>query len=1059
MSAHPASRWYFSAKQLEDTPSAQAGLAKEKELSYRQQAANFIQDMGQRLQVTQLCINTAIVYMQRFYMFHAFNRFHRNTLSAAALFLAAKVEEQPRKLEHVIKVAYICLHREPLSVDSKNDLYLEQTQELVSNENILLQTLGFDVAIDHPHTHVVRCCQLVKASKELAQTSYFMATNSLHLTTMCLRFPPTIVACVCIHLACKWSHYKIPVSAEGKRWFSYVDPEATFEQLEQLTDEFLTIFDRCPSRLKKKIKASSQATREEEDRRARGDIAASSYQLDLSIRPASSSTTTGNHAQQQQQQPSQPPGMHSQQHPGHGKHGQKSGGGSSFSSSSSGKSGHHHHQHQQHAMGGHPQRPPNAGSGPPGSSASGQSRPDKMHMSGSSSQQRPPPQSSDAHKRQTMDPAQYEEYKRRKMAEQQQAQMAAAKGGVSSQPGISMPSSGGQGQRPHSGSSASRPHPGQQQQHPPSSQRPGSHAGSNMMKTHPSGQHHHHHHQQQHQQLSSSSSKPQPPSMMLPLAGDPTMPPGQTVLPSSQGSTGHRKSMPGGGGPHGPKLPSANMANEPSKRLSLPHNHQKSMARPAGPPMPSSMGHNTKPPQPNSHRPQAAFQSHPQSSGGPQKQPHPQQQQQPPLPPTSVASRPSAPPLPSSSAPPKRSIFDIDLAESPIRDPGLNTLLEPINSPANLSDVSDLELREHAADVSLEPGEILDTPDVNGSLAHLGFTFPSLPTKDKDPKASQMVAQRPKAEPKSSPVKQVRNPAEVKKSSPTKSLFSNSRDPDQMTKSLIKHEPTTSIFGLANMKKGSPSPQKAPKSDLKRPSQTSSLFSPNSDSGNSDGPALKIPKLEETPGYEKLRDGRQTIRVAKEDRSGLPVPPPKEMIVSIPWNQQGMGDGSATTSASTSSLFQEDKKSSSSPSGEREHKEKKKKKKEKKEKKDKKDKDRSERKHKKHKDKDRERSSKEQPSSATSSPMVSGSSGTGIKLKIKVGRESNWDNAPPPPGPAGETIAPLKINLMGDSGKKRPRLASDSDSQQGPATKMSRALGTNVMLEDSYFTDIKRSKH
>ena len=37
-----------------------------------------------------------------------------------------------------------------------------QAQELHSNENILLQTLGFEVAIDHPHTHVVRCCQLVK---------------------------------------------------------------------------------------------------------------------------------------------------------------------------------------------------------------------------------------------------------------------------------------------------------------------------------------------------------------------------------------------------------------------------------------------------------------------------------------------------------------------------------------------------------------------------------------------------------------------------------------------------------------------------------------------------------------------------------------------------------------------------------------------------------------------------------------------------------------------------------------------------------------------------------
>ena len=94
---------------------------------------------------------------------------------------------------------------------------------------------------------------LILAHKELAQTSYFMATNSLHLTTMCLRYPPTIVACVCIHLACNWSKYEIPVSAHGKAWFSYVDNEARLDQIQILTKEFLAIFEKCPSRLKKKI--------------------------------------------------------------------------------------------------------------------------------------------------------------------------------------------------------------------------------------------------------------------------------------------------------------------------------------------------------------------------------------------------------------------------------------------------------------------------------------------------------------------------------------------------------------------------------------------------------------------------------------------------------------------------------------------------------------------------------------------------------------------------------------------------------------------------------------
>ena len=44
-------RWYFTREQLANTPSRRCGIDADKELSYRQQAANFIQDMGQRLVV------------------------------------------------------------------------------------------------------------------------------------------------------------------------------------------------------------------------------------------------------------------------------------------------------------------------------------------------------------------------------------------------------------------------------------------------------------------------------------------------------------------------------------------------------------------------------------------------------------------------------------------------------------------------------------------------------------------------------------------------------------------------------------------------------------------------------------------------------------------------------------------------------------------------------------------------------------------------------------------------------------------------------------------------
>lgn len=254
-------RWYFSREQIENTPSIKCGFDKDRELSYRQQAANFIQDMGQKLKVNQLCINTAIVYMHRFYMFHSFTQFHRNSVAAASLFLAAKVEEQPRRLEHIIQVAQMCLCRDRQQpLDTKSERYSQEVCDLIFNENVLLQTLGFDVAVDHPHTHIVRCCDMVRANKDLARTSYFMASNSLHLTTMCVQYKPTLVACFCIHLACKWSNWQIPKSNEGKDWFWYVDKTVTLEHLEQLTSEFLQVIDKCPTKLKRRLAAAAPAS-------------------------------------------------------------------------------------------------------------------------------------------------------------------------------------------------------------------------------------------------------------------------------------------------------------------------------------------------------------------------------------------------------------------------------------------------------------------------------------------------------------------------------------------------------------------------------------------------------------------------------------------------------------------------------------------------------------------------------------------------------------------------------------------------------------------------------
>jgi cyclin T len=204
-------RWYVSRVEILNSPSIRLhGLDHETELSKRQTCASLIQEMATRLKVQQLVTNTAIIYMHRFYLIHSFHNFEAHWVAPACLFLAAKVEEQPRRLEHVIREAHMLLApTQPLDARGTHSReYHEMAEYLVSLENILLQTLGFDIRIDQPHIHIVRHCNSTKTPKEITQLAYFLATNALHLTTFAVQYPPTRIAAVCLMLAGKWMNYE-----------------------------------------------------------------------------------------------------------------------------------------------------------------------------------------------------------------------------------------------------------------------------------------------------------------------------------------------------------------------------------------------------------------------------------------------------------------------------------------------------------------------------------------------------------------------------------------------------------------------------------------------------------------------------------------------------------------------------------------------------------------------------------------------------------------------------------------------------------------------------------
>ena len=131
---------------------------------------------------------------------------------------------------------------------------------------------GFRIIVDHPHPHIVRFCEnefarlnpsskshhkilniliiyFVTVRNQVAHVSWFLATNSLHLTTFCLQYPPTIIAALCIYLSCKYIRCSLPANTD-QPWWAEIDPNANEELLTRLAYEYVAILDKSPTRYK-----------------------------------------------------------------------------------------------------------------------------------------------------------------------------------------------------------------------------------------------------------------------------------------------------------------------------------------------------------------------------------------------------------------------------------------------------------------------------------------------------------------------------------------------------------------------------------------------------------------------------------------------------------------------------------------------------------------------------------------------------------------------------------------------------------------------------------------
>lgn len=98
-------------------------------------------------------------------------------IALAGLFLATKVEETPRRLRDVIDKAHE-MHR--LMLDPTSAKYNAYRAEILTCEKSLLQTIAFDLTVEHPYKFILTFMKRIKGEKDVAQTAWNFVNDRYH---------------------------------------------------------------------------------------------------------------------------------------------------------------------------------------------------------------------------------------------------------------------------------------------------------------------------------------------------------------------------------------------------------------------------------------------------------------------------------------------------------------------------------------------------------------------------------------------------------------------------------------------------------------------------------------------------------------------------------------------------------------------------------------------------------------------------------------------------------------------------------------------------------------
>lgn len=224
--AEAEAQWLFDEDELARSPSIQDGMPAEKEKELRSKGINFIRQVGIMLKLPELTLSTGAIFFNRYLMRNSLvdrpgaKALHHYTLGATCLFLATKVEESCRKMKDIVIACCRVAQKNPaLVIDEQSKDFWKWRDTILLNEDVLLETLCFDLTIEPPHKQLFEMLKYyrVEHNKQLRNAAWAFVTDS-NMTQLCLLCNSQTIAAAALYAGARMHNVQFP-DTHGRPWW------------------------------------------------------------------------------------------------------------------------------------------------------------------------------------------------------------------------------------------------------------------------------------------------------------------------------------------------------------------------------------------------------------------------------------------------------------------------------------------------------------------------------------------------------------------------------------------------------------------------------------------------------------------------------------------------------------------------------------------------------------------------------------------------------------------------------------------------------------------------